>query len=115
QLGDFFRGAVAPGFDGFGIGNSLPPLLINLVKIFQDVGWIKSARAQFLLEQWQVGPDEVQIKHGKVTTVSKRGLFCTYSRQVWLCRSQAVNYHGNEILPEDSSRWADLPPQCELE
>src|SRR6266550_6360243 len=34
QLGNFLRRTVTPGLNRLGIRNSLPPLLINLVKIF---------------------------------------------------------------------------------
>jgi hypothetical protein len=60
---DFFGSLVALGLAGFGLGDGLPALGVDLAKVLQHGSRIHAALAQLLLDQGQVFADEIQIKH----------------------------------------------------
>ena len=77
QLANIFRGPVAAGFQGFGLGDSLPALRVHLAKILQHRSRIHATLAQLLLYQRQIVSDEIQIKHEEQLMYRKQGKKCT--------------------------------------
>ena len=99
QLGDIFRSFIPPGLHGFGFGDGLPPLRVDLAEVLQHGSRIGAALPQHFFHSRQIVTDKTQVKHGNQLLYRKPGVQCTRRSLLTTAVRVPLAVHYNVMSP----------------